>query len=154
VHLTLPLLALIALAMAGSFCITVSPYRRPPLPLHLPGKERHPRLAALGALPRRFPTLPAGPPGVDPPSPQLGPEPPALSPSSRPKTETRREDSYPPWSICWPRKFFPKTFGGDQGATQVCSSLPQRKAGQGDGKAHAIECHDCASKDCAPWGRG
>jgi hypothetical protein len=53
--------------MASSFYIPVSPYRRPPLPLHLPGEERNLRLAALGALPRRFPSLPAGPPGVDRP---------------------------------------------------------------------------------------
>jgi hypothetical protein len=131
VHLTLPLLALIALAMAGSLYIPVSPYRRPPLPLHLPAKERHHRLAALGALPRRFPTLPAGPPGVDRPFTSARPRAPCAVPLFPAQDRNPERGLLPPLVNMLATEIFSKTFGGDQGATQVCSSLPQRKAGQG-----------------------
>jgi len=132
VHLTLPLLALIALAMAGSFCITVSPYRRPPLPLHLPGKERHPRLAALGALPRRFPSLPTGSPGVDRPFTPARPRAPCAVPLF-PAQDRNPETGLlpPPGQYAGHGNFFPKHSGVTKGQPRFVRRCPRERRARG-----------------------
>jgi hypothetical protein len=132
--------------MESQSSIQSAPTGPTPLPLHLSKGNRRRR--------PRHPCRPQRPAGSNwsrpPPSPQPGPKPPALSPSSRPETETRGMGLLPPVSICSPWKFFEKFSGVTRGQPSLVRRCPRERRAKGMVKLMKSKCHDCASRTVPP----